>query len=191
MKAARVEWRARRQPVMRRQPARLVFVDETSVKTNMTPLRGRCPRGERLYGDAPFGRWRTQTLIAGLRCDGLVAPWIIEGAMDTAAFDTYVRTQLAPTLKRCDVVILDNLNVHKSPRAAKAVAERDARILFLPKYSPDLNPIEMAFAKLKAHLQKAEARTYDELWRAVGDICGLFQPEECWNYFKEQGYVAT
>jgi transposase len=190
VKAARRDWRERRQPFMRRQPERLVFVDETSVKTNMTPRRGRSPRGERLLADAPFGKWRTQTFIAGLRQNGLVAPWIIEGAIDGAAFDTYVRTQLAPTLTGGDVVILDNLNVHKSPRAAQALAQRGAWFLFLPKYSPDLNPIEMAFAKLKTLLRKAAARTYDELWRAVGDICNLFDPKECWNYLKDAGYVA-
>ena len=175
---------------MQRQPARLVFIDETSVKTNMTPLRGRSARGQRLLADAPFGRWRTQTFIAGLRCDELVAPWIIEGARHGAAFDTYVSTQLAPALHPGDVVILDNLNVHKSPRAAQMVKDRRAWFLFLPKYSPDLNPIERAFAKLKAHLRKAKARTHDELWRAVGNICDLFQPDECWNYLKAAGYVA-
>ena len=175
---------------MRDRPGRLVFIDETSVKTNMTPLRGRSARGQRLRADVPFGKWRTQTFVAGLRCDELVAPWIIEGAMDGAAFDTYVRTQLAPALKPGDVVILDNLNVHKSPRAAKALAERGAWFLFLPKYSPDLNPIEMAFAKLKTLLRKAKARTYGALWRAVGDICELFSPQECWNYLKDTGYVA-
>ena len=175
---------------MRRQPGRLVFLDETSVKTSMTPLRGRSLRGERLIADAPFGKWHTQTFVAGLRCDELIAPWIIEGAMDGAAFDTYVRTQLVPALRPGDVVILDNLNVHKSPRAAAALAERGACFLFLPKYSPDLNPIEMAFAKLKALLRKAKARTYEALWRAVGDICGLFKPHECWNYLKNTGYVV-
>ena len=156
----------------------------------MTPLRGRSQKGERLVADAPFGKWRTQTFVAGLRCDELVAPWIIEGAMDGATFDAYICTQLAPTLSKGGVVILDNLNVHKSPRAAKALAEVGAWFLFLPKYSPDLNPIEMAFAKLKAHLRKAKARTYDALWRAVGDICNLFEPQECWNYLKDAGYVA-
>jgi len=190
VRAARREWREHRQPFMRRRPERLVFVDETSVKTNMTPLRGRSLRGERLLADAPFGKWRTQTFIAGLRQDGLVAPWTVEGAMDGAAFDTYVRTQLAPTLTRGDVVILDNLNVHRSPRAAKALEERGAWFLFLPKYSPDLNPIEMAFAKLKTLLRKAAARTYDTLWRVIGDICDLFDPDECWNYLKKAGYVA-
>ena len=140
--------------------------------------------------DAPFGKWHTQTFIAGLRCDGLVAPWIVDGAMNGTTFDAYVSTQLAPSLTRGDVVILDNLNVHKSPRAAKALAEIGAWFLFLPRYAPDLNPIEMAFAKLKALLRKAKARTYDALWRAVGNICGLFEPDECWNYLKDAGYVA-
>ena len=175
---------------MRLNPGRLIFIDETSVKTNMTPLRGRSPRGTRLIGEAPFGKWHTQTFIAGLRCDGLVAPWMIEGAIHGAAFDAYVETQLAPTLSPGDVVILDNLNVHKSPRAAEALARVGAWFLFLPKYSPDLNPIEQAFAKLKTLLRKAKARTYDALWRAVGDICDLFNPQECWNYLKNAGYVA-
>jgi transposase len=166
---------------MRRQPGRLVFIDETSIKTNMTPLRGRSLKGERLIADAPFGKWRTQTFIAGQRCHELVAPWIVEGAMDGRTFDSYIRTQLAPCLRRGDVVIpatnfvrADNLNVHKSPRAAQTLAECGAWFLFLPKYSPDLNPIEQAFAKLKTLLRKAKARTYDALWRAVGNICNLF-----------------
>lgn len=175
---------------MREEPGRLVFIDETSVKTNMCRMRGRALCGERLMSDAPFGQWHTQTFIAGLRCDGLVAPWVVNGAMDGEAFAAYVETQLAPTLKKGDVVILDNLNVHLSERAADALAARGAWFLFLPKYSPDLNPIEMAFSKLKAHLRKAAARTYDALWQAIGDICNLFSPEECWNFFKAQNYVA-
>jgi transposase len=190
VKAARREWQDRRQPLMRAQPARLVFIDETSVKTNMTPLRGRSLRGERLPADAPFGKWQTQTFIAGLRCDELIAPWVIEGAMDGTAFDTSVETQLAPHLGRGDTVILDNLNVHESPRAAKTLAACGAWFLFLPKYSPDLNPIEMAFSKLKHWLRKAAARTYDDLWRAIGNVCDLFKSEECWNYLKQTGYVA-
>ena len=175
---------------MRAQPSRLVFIDETSVKTNMTPLRGRSPRGKRLLADAPFGKWHTQTFIAALRCHELVAPWIIEGAIDGPAFDAYVETQLAPALSRGDIVILDNLNVHKSPRAAQALKKRGAWFLFLPKYSPDLNPIEMAFAKLKTLLRKAKARTYDDLVRAIGNICDRFEPAECWSYLKQAGYVA-
>lgn len=175
---------------MARAPERLVFVDETSVKTNMTPLRGRSARGVRLIADAPFGKWHTQTFIAGLRWSGLIAPWVVDGAMDGKAFDTYVETQLAPCLSPGDVVILDNLNVHKSPRAASALTERGAWFLFLPKYSPDLNPIEMAFSKLKQLLRQAKARTYDTLWQAVGHVCELFEPNECRNYLKHIGYVA-
>lgn len=183
-------WRTSRQPRMRRQPGRLVFIDETSVNTKMTPLRGRSLKGQRLKAKAPFGHWGTQTFIAALRCDGLTAPWIIDKAMNRAAFDTYVETQLAPTLERGDVVILDNLAVHKSAKAAACLKERGAWFLFLPPYSPDLNPIEMAFAKLKAHLRKAKARTFDALWRAIGDICDLFKPTECWNFLKTAGYAS-
>ena len=173
---------------MRRKPGRLVFIDETSVKTNMTPLRGRSLKGERLMADAPFGKWQTQTVVAGLRCHELVAPWIIEGAMDGRTFDTYIRTQLAPSLERGDVVILDNLNVHKSPRAAQALAQRGAWFLFLPKYSPDLNPIEQAFAKLKAALRKGAARTVKALLRLIGKLLKSFAPEQCANYFRHAGY---
>ncbi len=183
-------WRDRRQPRMRREPHRLVFVDETSVNTKMVRLRGRCRRGQRLHADAPFGHWGTQTFIAGLRPDGLTAPWVIEKAINRAAFDTWVETQLAPTLSKGDVVILDNLAVHKSTRAAACLRRRGAWFLFLPPYSPDLNPIEMAFSKLKAHLRAAQARTFDELWKAIGNICDLFSPDECRNYFKQAGYAS-
>ncbi|TNC72787.1 transposase [Rubellimicrobium roseum] len=123
---------------------RLVFLDETSVRTGLTRLRGRCPRGEHLYGSTPFGRWHSQTFVAGLTCDELIAPWIIPGAMDQLAFDTYVETQLAPVLVPGTAVILDNLSTHRSPRAAAALKGRGCWFLFLPPYSPDLNPIEMA-----------------------------------------------
>src|SRR3954467_4580967 len=155
----RREWIEKRQPRIRLQPARLVFIDETAVNTKMTRLRGRSRRGQRLRASAPFGRWGTQTFIAALRCDGLTAPWVVDGAMDRAAFNAYVETQLAPTLRPGDVVIADNLSVHKSARAAKALKARGAWFLFLPQYSPDLNPIEMAFAKIKALLRKAATRT--------------------------------
>jgi transposase len=176
--------------MMRLDPARLVFIDETAVATNMTRLRGRSPLGERLKGAAPFGKWVTQTFIAGLRCDALVAPWVIEGAMDRIAFDLYIETQLAPTLRKGDIVILDNLSVHHSAAAADMLGERGAWFLPLPQYSPDLNPIEMAFAKLKAHLRKAAARTFDALWRALGDICRLFEPSECRSFFKHANYAS-
>jgi transposase len=184
----RREWINERQPAMRREPGRLVFIDETSVNTKMARLRGRARKGKRLKASAPFGKWGTQTFIAGLRHDGLTAPWVIPGAMDREAFNIYIETQLAPTLRPGDVVILDNLSVHKNAKAEAAVRARGAWMLFLPQYSPDLNPIEMAFAKLKAHLRKAATRTFDTLITALGDICHLFQLGECWNYFVKAGY---
>ena len=187
---ARRHWRDKRQPRMRLQPHRLVFIDETSVTTKMTRLRGRSRKGQRLKADAPFGHWGTQTFVAALRCRGLTAPWVIEGAMNRVAFDTYIETQLAPTLSPGDVVILDNLPVHKSAKAARILQKQGAWFLFLPCYSPDLNPIEMAFAKLKAHLRAAGVRTFDALWRAIGSICNLFSPQECWNYFAAAEYAS-
>jgi transposase len=183
-------WRHQRQPHMRQEPHRLVFFDETYVNTKMTRLRGRSRKGRRLRTSAPFGHWKTHTFVAGLRCHTLSAPWIIDGPITRAAFDTYIETQLAPTLRKGDVVILDNLAVHKSQRAAQCLKQRGAWFLFLPAYSPDLNPIEQAFAKIKAHLRKAEARTVEALWRALGDICDLFEPQECWNYLKAAGYAS-
>lgn len=176
---------------MRNSPERLVFIDETSVKTNMTRARGRARKGQRLLARAPAGLWNTQSFIAGLTGDGLIAPWIIKGAMDREAFDTYIETQLAPVLAPRTVVILDNLATHKSPRAAQALRDKGCWLLFLPAYSPDLNPIEMAFSKLKAHLKRIGARTFDHLMNAISDICGLFSPEECSNFLRHAGYLST
>jgi transposase len=178
-----------RQPRMRQEPHRLVFLDETSTTTKMTRLRGRAPRGGRLLADAPFGHWGSQTFVAGLRCNELIAPWVIDGAMNRAIFDTYIETQLAPSLAPGDIVILDNLSPHKSKASQALLKAQGNWLLFLPPYSPDLNPIEMAFAKLKAHLRRLKARSLEDLWRAVGNICGLFEPTECWNYFKAAGYA--
>lgn len=175
---------------MRGRTHRLVFIDETAVKTNLTRLRGRAPIGERLYGAAPFGKWGTQTFIAGLTQNALIAPWVIPGAMNGSAFETYIETQLAPALAPGTVVVLDNLSTHKVPRADRALKQRGCWFLFLPPYSPDLNPIEMAFSKLKAHLRRIGARTFDDLISALGDICDLFDPEECSNFLKASGYVA-
>lgn len=174
---------------MRLEPHRLVFLDETAVTTKLTRLRGRSPRGARLHAEAPAGRWARQTFIGALRCTGLTAPWIIDGSLDRKMFDAYVETQLAPTLKSGDVVILDNLSAHNSRRAATCLRRQGAWFLFLPKYSPDLNPIEMAFAKLKEHLRAAAARSYDALADTIGDICHLFHQTECWNFFNASGYV--
>jgi transposase len=175
---------------MRREPHRLVFIDETGTTTKMTRLRGRCPKGRRLYSKVPFGHWKTQTFIAGLRCHGLTAPFVVDAPMNRDIFETYVETLLAPTLSKGDVVIMDNLAAHKSPRAEQLIRDRGAWILFLPPYSPDLNPIEMAFAKLKAHLRRIGARTIDALWKAIGDVCALYSEQECWNYFKDAGYAS-
>ena len=179
-----------RQPIMRLEPHRLVFLDETGTTTKMARLRGRSLRGQRLLSKVPFGHWKTQTFIAGLRCDALTAPFVMDAPMDRRIFETYVETQLPPTLKPGDVVVLDNLPAHKSAAAEQAVRAMGAGLLFLPPYSPDLNPIEMAFAKLKAHLRRTGARTIDALWKAIGDICALYTEQECWNYLKDAGYAT-
>ena len=176
---------------MRKALDRLAFIDETSLNTKLVKTTGWAPVGERLIGHAPFGHWHTQTFIAALRHDGLTAPWIFQGAINRTLFDAYVETQLAPTLKQGDVVILDNLSSHKSTHAAEVLKSVGAWFLFLPPYSPDLNPIEMAFAKLKTLIRKSAARTYDALWKAVGSVCDLFSDEECYNYFKAAGYEAN
>jgi transposase len=176
---------------MRQEPHRLIFLDETGTTTKMTRLRGRARRGHRLKAQAPFGHWKTQTFIAGLRCDGLTAPWIIDQPMNRAIFECYVETQLAPTLNPGDIVILDNLSSHKSEKASAILKARGAWFLFLPPYSPDLNPIEMAFSKLKAHLRRIGARTIDGLWKAIGSICDLYTPTECLAYLKAAGYAPN
>ena len=185
---ARDVWISRRQPFMRNMLTRIGFIDETSLKTNMAKTTGWSPCGARLVDHVPFGHWNTQTFIASLRHDRLDAPWVIDGPINRELFDLYIETQLAPTLHKGDVVILDNLATHRSPKAAAILKDIGAWFLFLPPYSPDLNPIEMAFAKLKALIRKAAARTYDQLWKAVGQVCDLFKEEECYNFFKAAGY---
>jgi transposase len=176
---------------MRLERERLVFIDETGTTTKMTRLRGRSLKGQRLRSKAPFGHWKTQTFVAGLRCHGLTAPFVVNQPMNRRIFEAYVETQLAPTLQKGDVVIMDNLSSHKSSKVDDAIRARGAWVLFLPPYSPDLNPIEMAFAKLKAHLRAKAVRTIDQLWKAIGDICDLFTPAECTNYFTAAGYGLT
>ncbi len=167
---------------------RIGFIDETSVKINMAKTTGWAPRGERLVDHAPFGHWHTQTFIAALRHDRLDAPWVIDGPINRDLFDLYIASQLAPTLRSGDVVILDNLSVHKSRKAAQTLRDIGCWFLPLPPYGPDLNPIEIAFAKLKALLRKAAARTYQDLWQAVGKVCDLFTEDECLNYVIAAGY---
>jgi len=186
---ARAEWMETRQPQMRGEAHRLIFVDETGTTTKMTRLRGRELKGRRLKAKAPFGHWKTQTFIAGLRKGGLIAPFVVDQPMNRCIFETWVTTQLAPLLCKGDIVIIDNLSAHKSIAAEEAIRAKGAWLLFLPPYSPDLNPIEMAFSKLKSHLRARAVRTIDGLWRAIGDICALFEPQECSNFFKAAGYA--
>jgi transposase len=172
-------------------PERLVFVDETGATTKMARLRGRAPRGERCRAAIPHDHWKTTTFVAGLRLSGMTAPMVLDGPMNGPAFLAYVEQVLAPTLNPGDIVIMDNLAPHKSAAVRKAIEAAGARLLLLPPYSPDLNPIENAFAKLKALLRKAAERTVDGLWRRIGLLIDAFTPHECANYFAAAGYDAT
>ena len=165
-----------------------MFVDETGAKTNMARLRGRSRRGERLRAAVPWGHWKTTTFVAGLRTTGLSAPMVLDRAMNGAAFKAYVEQILAPSLAPGDIVVMDNLPAHKVDGVRTAIKAVGAFVLYLPPYSPDLNPIEQAFAKLKASLRKTAARTVDELWAAIAEIIDQFQPDECWNYITNAGY---
>jgi transposase len=183
---ARAEWR-RTQPDLE---GRLIFLDETGARTDMTRRHAWAPVGERAIGRAPGGHWKTTTFLAGLTADGLIAPFVLDGPMDRAAFTEYVRQVLVPELKPGDVVILDNLPGHKGEEAAELVEASGARLLFLPPYSPDLNPIEMLFAKLKTLLRKAERRTREALWLTIGKLLSAFTPDECANYLRHAGYAS-
>jgi transposase len=183
--ARRRVWRAA-QPFI--DPERLVFLDETGVNTKMARLYGWAPIGERCRDSAPFGHWKTMTFIAGLRLSGLTAPWVLDGPMDGQAFRVYIAEVLAPTLTRGDVVVLDNLPAHKVAGIRQAIAARRAQIFYLPPYSPDMNPIEMAFAKLKALLRQDPARTVDVLVQRIGGVLDGFHPTECANFFHAAGY---
>jgi transposase len=167
-----------------------VFIDETWAKTNMTPLRGWSQRGARLKAKAPFGRWKTMTFIAALRCDRIDAPCLFDGPINGEAFLAYVVTFLVPTLKPGDVVIMDNLGSHRGKQVRRAIRAAGARLVFLPKYSPDLNPIEQVFSKLKHLLRNAQARSYDGLLNAVGQLLDTYAPDECANYLRNSGYAA-
>ena len=172
-------------------PARLVFIDETATSTNMVRLRGRCPRGERLIGSVPHGHRKTITLVAGLRHDGIVAPFVIDGPMNGSTFLTYVEQCLAPTLDRRDIVIMDNLPAHKVAGATEAIEAAGATAFYLPSYSPDLNPIEQVFSKLKALLRKAAERTIRGLWRRIRALLRAIGEQECINFFRHAGYAST
>ena len=168
-----------------------MFIDETWTKTNMAPLRGWALRGERLIGKVPHRHWKTMTFVAALRHDGITAPWLLEGAIDGESFRTYVEKVLVPTLHPGDIVVMDNLGSHKGKAVRALIRAAGAKLLFLPKYSPDLNPIEQVFSKLKQLLRKAAPRTLETICAAIGEILGKFTPEECSNYFGNSGYSPT
>ena len=170
----RAQWAKRQSGI---DPKRLVFIDETWTKTNMEPLRGWAPKGERLVAKVPHGHWQTMTFVAALRHDRIEAPWLIDGPIDGEGFRTYVEKALAPTLKPGDVVIIDNLGSHKGEAVRQAIRSVGAKLVFLPKYSPDLNPIEQVFAKLKPLLRKAAARTLETVVAAVGELLGSLHRE--------------
>jgi transposase len=172
-------------------PARLVFIDETSTNTAMVRLRGRCPRGIRLTDHVPHGHWKTITFIAGLRRRAMVAPFVLDGPMNSTSFMAYLKRCLVPTLKRGDIVMMDSLPVHKAAGVREVIEAAGAKLRYLPKYSPDLNPIEMAFSKLKAHLRKAAERTVPHLSRRIGALVAAFSPQVCANYFRHAGYAST
>jgi transposase len=172
------------------EPERLVFIDETWTKTNMTALRGWAPRGQRFVAKAPHGRWTTTTFVAALRFDRIDAPWLIDGPIDGESFRTYVERVLLPTLRPGDIVVMDNLGSHKGKTVRELIRQTGAKLFYLPKYSPDLNPIEQVFAKLKTLLRKAEERTVDGLWRRIGGLLDSFTPSECANYLQNAGYAS-
>lgn len=166
-----------------------MFIDETAATTKMVRHYGRCPRGQRLIAKVPHGHWKTLTLVAALRIDGLTAPFVIDGAMDGASFLAYVEQVLVPTLGKSDIVFMDNLRTHKIDGVREAIEAAGASVRYLPAYSPDLNPIEQAFAKLKAALRKGAARTLKALCKLIGKLIGSLAPDECANYFRHAGYA--
>jgi transposase len=175
----------------RLDPTRLVFVDETWAKTNMAPLRGWSRRGERLHAKVPYGHWRTMTFLAALRCDRIDAPCVLDQPINGVTFLAWVEQFLAPTLSPGDVVILDNLASHKRPAVRQAIRSAGAKLLFLPPYSPDLNPIEQVFAKLKHLLRAAAERTKEDTWRRIGALLDRFPSHECAAYLRNSGYGAA
>ena len=185
MKAAREAWYEGQLDL---DPRRLVFIDETGASTKMARLRGRAPRGQRCRAAVPYGHWKTTTFTAGLRLGGMVAPMVLDGAMNGDAFRAYVEQVLVPELAKGDIVIMDNLPAHKVSGVRTAIEEAGARLIYLPPYSPDFNPIEMAFSKLKAVLRKAAVGTITELWDTIAEGIDTFTSNECHNYFAAAGY---
>jgi len=186
--AARVRWHAA-QPEF--DPTKLIFVDETGASTTMARLFGRAPRGERCIAAVPHGHWKTTTFVGGLRLCGMTAPMVIDGPMNGPAFLAWVEQMLAPTLQPGDIVVMDNLPAHKPAAVRNAIERRGAELRYLPPYSPDLNPIEMAYSKLKALLKKASARTIETLWSAIADAIGQITRTDCLGYFTAAGYGSA
>ena len=175
----------------RLDPARLVFIDETWAKTNMTRTHGRCARGARLVAKVPHGRWRTLTFLAALRFDQITAPCVFDGPINGRSFLAYVEQVLVPTLKPGDIVIMDNLGSHKGQAVRRAIRQAGSKLFFLPPYSPDLNPIEQVFAKLKTLLRKAAERTVDATWQRIGELLNRFRAQECSRYLRNAGYASV
>lgn len=171
--------------------ARLIFIDETGASTKLARRYGRCRRGERLDAPLPHGHWKTTTFVGGLTNQGFIAPYVLDGAMDGAVFKAWTEQVLAPLLQPGDIVVMDNLPAHKVAGVRQAIEAKGAELRYLPSYSPDLNPIENAFAKLKALLRKAAERTVDGLWTTIGRLLHHFSPEECQNYIENAGYVRS
>jgi len=171
-------------------PARLVFIDETAVSTTLVPLRGRAPRGVRVIGTVPLGAWETVTFVAALRHNKMTAPMVLKGPMTGEMFLAYVEQCLVPTLRRNDIVVMDNCRVHLSPRIREAIEKARATLRYLPKYSPDLNPIELPYSKFKTFLRKVSARTVPHLTRAIRSFIPQLTPQECANYFIHAGYAS-
>src|ERR1700691_4762794 len=169
---------------------RLIFIDETWAKTNMTRRHGRCARGQRLVAKVPHGHWRTLTFLAALRSDRIDAPCVIDGPINGQSFLAYVEQILVPTLTCGDIVIMDNLGSHKGAAVRRAIRTAGAKLFFLPPYSPDLNPIEQVFAKLKTLLRKADERSVEATWKRIGNLLDQFTPQECANYFLNAGYAS-
>jgi len=172
-------------------PQRLVFIDETWTKTNMAPLRGWAPRGQRLETRVPHGHWKTLTFVAALRCDKIEAPCVFDGPINADSFLAYVTHVLVPTLRPRDIVVLDNLSSHKGKAVRRIIRAAGARLLFLPPYSPDLNPIEQVFAKLKHLTRRAAERTVEATWKRSGQLLDCFSPHECSRYLVNSGYVSS
>jgi transposase len=185
---ARARWKAAQASL---DPKALVFIDETGTNTKMVRAYGRCRKGRRLIGKQPFGHWKTTTFTAGLRCDGITAPFVLDGPMNRDAFLVYVGKVLGPTLAEGDIVVMDNLPAHKGEAVRRLIEATGAKLLFLPPYSPDLNPIELVFAKLKTLLRKAAERTVGALWDRIGQVLQEFTPQECANYLRHDGYAST